>query len=917
MLERAEVPAQQLRGREAELGIVAALFESVAPSGQLVVLEGDPGIGKTALLSAAEQYAQAEGFSTSRVVAIETETALPFAGLEQALRQYLICLPQLTEGRQAALRSALGIAAAATPQPFLVGLAALDLLVAASEQKPIALFLDDVQWLDQLSHDAFTFVARRASAERITLVCSARTGTRGALIESMERRIEVRPVDEAAAALILSDHTSGMSERVISTVLHQAAGNPLALIELPASFPGDRQSEPDREHTLPLTGRLEQSFAGRLSTLPRESRAVAIIAAIHQGSGLDVILTAAASYLGQPVTRGALDSLTSRGLVKVQSGELWFRHSLARSAVIQASSPGQRERAHRSLAETLREDPLHRAWHQANSISGIDDDIADELEFAVALSVSRGAIGRATWYLERAADMTSDPARRAHRLLLASLQACDMGRPDIVERLVQRTAFLPLSSTDTARVELVRETYASDVPGDATRIRQLCVLAAGVASEDLDLALDLLFSAATRCWWGRTGPTERGLVVDCALALHARARSDARFVGALALSEPVLETTRVNGLLEQFAPASVQDAEQLRVLGLAAFAVGDSPLAGDYLDRAEARLRSEGRVGLLLQVLGIQMAVHYYTGEWWQSTAAMHESTALSSETGQPIWDTALMLGRAQQAALCGELEQALRLASEVEISAQRRRMSNVLSGVQLARGSAWCNAGNYSEAFVDLLQLFDTNSSSHHLRKSYTPLLFLADAAVHCARIEDARKIVAQYEELAATTPSADLHAHLAYARAVLAPGEAEQLFRDALGSGVTRFPFVRAMTEQAYGSWLRRRRRIVESRRYTRSALGTFELIGAAGWAKRARAELAASGEAPTSRSDVTDADLQLTPQQAQIARLAAQGLSNREIGERLFLSPRTVGSHLYRIYPKVGVSSRIHLAGRIDPH
>lgn len=400
-------------------------------------------------------------------------------------------------------------------------------------------------------------------------------------------------------------------------------------------------------------------------------------------------------------------------------------------------------------------------------------------------------------------------------------------------------------------------------------------------------------------------------------ALPARAESDARYVGCLALAEPVRQTRRVNGLLERFAPASIQDAEQLRILGLAAFSAGNSPLAGDYLDRAEVILRAQGRVGLLMHVLGIQMAVHFYTGEWWQSTAAMHESTALAGETGQPVWDTALMLGRAQQAALCGDLEQALELAGKAELSALRRRMSNVLSGVQLARGSAWCNAGKYTEAFAELIQLFDIDNASYHLRKSYTPLLFLADAAVHSGRGEEARRVIARYEELALTTPSDDLHAHLAFARAVLATDDVEQCFRDALGNGLTRFPFVKAMTEQAFGSWLRRRRRIVESRRFTRSALQTFELIGAAGWARRARGELTAAGEMPALDTSTEAVRLRLTPQQAQIARLAAQGLSNREIGERLFLSPRTVGSHLYRIFPKIGVSSRFQLAGRMNEH
>lgn len=914
MVERHGGSDPVLRGRERELAAVHSLFSRPETTGGGMLLEGEPGIGKTALLARAGVYARSAGFLSSDAVGFEAESGFPFAALEQALRGFIPLLSRLPAVQEAALRSALGLSGASAPEPFLVGLATLGLLVLASDDAPVVLFVDDAQWLDQLSDEALAFAARRVGEERITFLCTARTGSSGALIESLQHRMTVQPIGADAAAQILIDQAQPLDDDGRRLILEQSAGNPLALHELPKSYSTSVTGEHRPSVGLPLTDRLVQSYAGRLGLLAQEPRAIAIVAALGYGRDLSRVLEAATAYTGRTVTLDAVDALAERGLVRVDGDEVRYRHPLARSAVVQSSSPGQRVRAHRALAHTLRDEPLQRAWHLAQAVTGIDDEIADELETAVAVAISRGAVGQATWFLERAAGMTSAPDRRAHRLLLAARQARDMGRQALAERLVGQTAFLPLSNADTARVELVRESFTGEVPGDGTRIRQLCVMAVGVAPLDLDLALDLLECAATRCWWSDTGAAMRSLVVDCLAALPAEARSDARYVGCMALAEPVLRVRQVNELLEGFAPASLHDAVELRILGFAAYAAGNSPLAVLYLDRAEDRLRSDGRIGLLIQVLGIQMAAHYGTGEWGRSSEAMHESAALAGETGQPVWETALMLGRAQHEAFSGELDEALVLASEVELAARTRRMSNVLSGVQLARGSAWCNVGGYSEAFDDLIVLFDEDSPGHHLRKSYAALLFLADAAVHCSRQNEARSVVARYERLAETTPAPDLLANLSFARAVLAEHDAERLFGEALRGGPAGFPFVRAMTEQAFGSWLRRHRRVVESRRHTRSALATFELIGARGWAQRARSELTAAGEQPAQVGPDAPTALDLTPQQTQIARLAAQGLSNREIGERLFLSPRTIGSHLYRIFPKVGVNSRFQL-GRID--
>jgi ATP/maltotriose-dependent transcriptional regulator MalT len=303
-------------------------------------------------------------------------------------------------------------------------------------------------------------------------------------------------------------------------------------------------------------------------------------------------------------------------------------------------------------------------------------------------------------------------------------------------------------------------------------------------------------------------------------------------------------------------------------------------------------------------------------GDWARAAANAEEGQRLAHDTGQPIWDTGSAVVASSLYGLRGDNERAQSLAAEAEQSAQGRRLNNLLACVQLARGYGWIGSGHYSEAYEALRPLFDAQAPCFHLTERFHGLMLLAEAALHTGQIDDARRVVQDMEQQATVTPSTTLKLHLHYSRAVLADDDAaEELFIEALGQDLVRWPWPRARLELAYGSWLRRQRRAAESRTHLRSAQTTLELIGAAWWAEQARTELRASGErvhAPESAGHES-----LSPQELQIARLAAEGLSNREIGERLYLSHRTVGSHLYRIFPKLGITSRGQLASRLpDP-
>jgi ATP/maltotriose-dependent transcriptional regulator MalT len=324
--------------------------------------------------------------------------------------------------------------------------------------------------------------------------------------------------------------------------------------------------------------------------------------------------------------------------------------------------------------------------------------------------------------------------------------------------------------------------------------------------------------------------------------------------------------------------------------------------------------REQGRLALLSQVRNMQTLENIDVGDWSSAAACAEEARRLARDTGQPLWDIAITSLVAMLAGLRGDLERALGLAGEAEAGASSRRLNDLLCCVQLARGFAWISTGHHTKAYDHLRRVFDPDDPAFHLTARFHGVTFLAEAAVHAGQVDDARSVVAGLELEAKVTPSPTLHIGLSYAVAVLArDDEAEALYLAALGQDLVRWPWARGRLELAYGCWLRRQRRSAESRPLLRSALTTLEVVGATTWADQARVELRAAGERP--QASAPAAHEALSPQELQIALLATEGLSNKEIGERLYMSHRTVGSHLYRIFPKLDITSRAQLASRLS--
>ncbi|SER02270.1 ATP-binding protein [Microlunatus flavus] len=916
-----------LVGREVERQLVVGAVDGADKRGQALLITGEPGIGKSSLLRAASQRARERGCCLLEATGVESEEGLAFAGLQLLLRPVIAAVRTLPPAQRKALATAFGLEEGPAPQPFLVGLAALNLLSEVAGTRPVVLVVDDVQWLDRPTAEALAFLARRLAGDPVVMVAGLRTGHDSSLLHAGLEAVELQGLDDVASRDLLGAVADHLDEVDREQVLRLASGNPLALVELPASWRSDRTAATRPGSSLgdavpapaPLSARLERAFAARLPELAPATRDALLVAAVDAEDELAEVLGAASVFTGAPVHAAVLEPAVRARLLTFDHARVRFRHPLVRSAILQSESASRRRAACAALAEVLGDQPWRRTWYRAQATTGPDEAVADELETAHAENLRRGSVTAAISALERSAQLTGSSARRGHRLLLAAELGFGLGEADLVTRLLGEAEAHALGELDRARLEWLRELPDDTDLRSARRITELVDLARRAATVDVDLALDLLVAAALRCHWGWPTSGVRDRVVTAVAGL-AGTETDPRHVAALAVAQPLLQGRRVGNLLSRAGSSGQTDPEALALHGMAAFAVGDQPLAADLLRRAGAACRREGRLGLLTQVLALGSAVGMDLGDWRGAAAAADEAHRLAAETRQPTWRAGSTMTVARGHALRGEIAVARRLAAGLENDAGAR--GNVCAGASalLARGFALLDERRHAEAYAVLRRLFDHEDPCCHERERMPGIMFLAEAGVRAGRREDARSVVAELEDAARATPSPLLQVHLVYARAVLADdARAEPAYRSALEHDLARWPLVRARLELAYGSWLRRRRRPSDARVPLRSALETLEWIGASTWLDQARAELRATGDRTSSRDGVRREPAwqdRLTAQELQIARLAGEGLSNREIGERLFMSHRTVGAHLRHVFPKLGITSRVQLAALVAP-
>ncbi|GIH97558.1 AAA family ATPase [Planobispora siamensis] len=901
-----------LYGRDRELAVIHDLLDGIDDRGGAIVVRGEPGIGKSALLRAAAAGAGRRAMAVSVAAGVEAETHLPFAGLHQLLMPLLESADVLPARQREALFGAFGMGPAESPEFFLIALATLNLLGdAAAARGPLLITVDDVQWLDRSTVDVLGFVARRLASEPIALVLAVRDGYATGLDTSGLPELRLGGLPPEAAQALLDTVTPGLAAGTRRRLLAEAMGNPLALVELPLALhedPGRAEAE-----FLPLTERLERAFAARSADLPASTRTLLLAAAADDGDAVADLLAAATTITGTPVPFAALLPAAEAGLVHLDERSVRFHHPLVRSAIYQRAEPPERLAVHAALAVVHAADPDRRGWHRAAAAGRRDERVAGELESVAARARGRGAIPVAVTALQRAAELSEEASTRGRRLLHAAELTFELGRGDLVGTLLGQVERSDLGPVERARLTWLREMLEEEPGAGAPRVLELLDTAdACEAAGDHTLALNIVRAAAVRCWWADPGWEIRARVIAAAERLSADP-GDPRLLAVLGLAGPAERGTDV---IERLAEADLSgsDATVARLSGQAATAVGAFDLSTHFLSASITELRTQGRLGLLAQTLVSQAYTTVHGTEWTVATLAAEEAERLAGETGQPRWAAAAQTVMALLAGLRGEHQRASALAAAAEKTVVALGNRSGLALLQYARGVTALCAGRHAAAYDHLWRLFDRGDVACHPFIRCWAIGDLAEAALGAGRREAGRAAVAGLEEVATLTRSPILHIGLRYARALLAEDDrAEPLYQEALAADLSAWPVARARLLLMYGNWLRRRRRAIEARTPLRQARETFDALGLPPWGELARQALRAAGESSARRRP--PASDRLTAQELQIARLAAEGLSNREIGQLLYLSHRTVGTHLYRLFPKLGITSRAQLRDALE--
>lgn len=916
-------PLPDLVGRHRECAALEDLLVGLRENGsRVLVIRGEAGIGKSVLLEYLAE--RASRVKVTWAHGIEADMELPYASLHQLCAPFLDELDALPEPQRDALRVAFGMAAGDPPDRFLVGLAVLTLLTRASETRPVLVLVDDAQWLDQVSLQTLEFVARRLLAEAVAMAFAVRDPEGRAALTGLPA-LRIGGLDTAAAGELLEAAVGGrLEKRVRDRFVAEMHGNPLALLEFSRgrsaaelAYGLDSSSHPTVQG--PVASRVERDFTSRLRSLPEATRTLLLIAAAEPVGDARLLMRAAALLKITPHAAPA----KAAGLIEFGES-VRFRHPLVRSAVYHGSAPEERRAVHRALAEATDPvlDPDRRAWHAAQAADGPDEEVAAGLERAAGRARQRGGIAAEAVLLERAAEVTPDRRPRGHRALAAAEAYFSAAAPDRATELATVAELCPLSALDRARLARLRARilFARSRSDEAAPL--LLEAAAQFTAAGSPLARETYLEAiGATIFAGRVhGPTGARAAAIAARGSGAppsgSEAADVLLDGVSALLADGSGTgiPALRGALELLAHEELGTREStvrwllLAPVALEAFIHYAWDLhAWDTLSSRAVRLaRDTGALGALPPALIYAGGVHIHYGDFAEAARMIDEADALAAATGHaPHKYAALVL-----AAWRGEADVAAGIIEEARQSADQRGEVSLLGAMGYIQAVLHNGLARYEEA----LQAARTGIEHDGFNFTGLSLVEHVEAATRCGELDQARASAARLVELTRAADSGWARGAGARSQALLADGdEADRLYRTAIvefgrGSVVVEV----ARTHLLYGEWLRRVNRRSQAREHLRTAHEMFDRMPAQAFAERARRELLATGEQVRARE--TGPASALTPQESQVASLAAGGMTNAKIGAELFISPHTVEWHLRKVYTKLGINSRRALPGAL---
>jgi DNA-binding CsgD family transcriptional regulator len=899
-------------GRDDELRHLRDFVDRLRTDGEALLLSGDAGVGKTVLLDAAAQYARARGYRVVQAAGVEFEADVSFAVLHLVLQPLFGELENLTEWHRDALTTALGLREGPRSDLLVLSNATLAVLAAAASSAPLLLIVDDLPWIDRASAAVLGFVARRLTPIPVGVLAASRAGEDSFLGQAGLPTLLIPPLTDTAAHALLASRYPAMSPRIRQRLLTAAQGNPLALLELPAALqerPAATDAGSPLPAVLPLSRRLQETFAARLQPLPPPARHL-LLAAVLDGTGdlatLDAVAGSPAAGVLAPAERSELIRVDRGG------GRVAFRHPLIRSAVVDLATAEERRAVHRTLAAHHSGEAARRAWHLAEAATGPDEDVAALLQGVAHVNLWRGDSVGAIGELLRAAELSPAGADRARRLAEAAyLGETVTGDMHDVGRLLDEARHADPEHAGGLAGAVTHAYYVLNSRGEVDAAHQMLVRAINALEDPADghnkVLVETIQTLLQVCHFG--GRAELWEEFDVALG-RLRPRPPERIaLAAAVVSDPVHRALPVLGRLDAVIAEQDRETSPARIVrtGVAALYVDRLPHYRDPLRRAVQHGREGGAVTSAIEALLLLSADGWFAGAWDDVLATSAEASALGQEHGYPLLAGMALSYQALVAAARGEHDQTLALASQLAGWGGPRRALILTQRAYYARALDAAGRGDFEAAYSSAATVTPPGTLDYAPEGLWV-LFDLVEAATRTGRPDLARAHVQAMLDTDVASLSPRLAMLVAGATALLDDGT-NDAFEGALTvPDAARWPFDLARVHLTYGERLRRDRATSEARHHLSAAHDIFNRLGAAPWTARASSELRATGQ-PVAH-DGRPAVVTLTPQQREIATLAAAGLTNKQIGERLYLSHRTVATHLYQIFPKLGVTSRAAL-------